>query len=357
MLFPLRVEAADQYQNTTLVASRKGTGLPHGHGLRAIKLLGKGSNNAVYLYKTRDGQSLVVRKPRHKSDTQRIGNATWEFRNTAVAVQLGVAPLLYDAWYNRHATTEQRGGLHIICEHFPFDLHELIVDKPEKAIALQSELSETIVCQLRAMADNGLFCYDLKPSNMVYSEHPLKVRFIDFGRDFCEWRPYAAANEHIERAPVLSYIQKIAEEKATEHRPASILYSDLAFAAMLIMLSSNVAYTIDTSRAASRCGLREGTSVNFMAPAARELRFATCGKDIKLIKQILRQRDIRDTLRHYLGRRNCGTKRTFAYAGFTCQKRATDLLSRRSVTARKKKKASRRDETGSADQGRNAGAV
>ena len=99
VLNPLTLDDASKYQRTTLITPRKGTGLPSGHGLRLVKLLGKGSNNAVYLYKTKKDELVVVRQPRRKSDTQRVGNATWEFRNTAIAVQLEIAPLLYDAWY------------------------------------------------------------------------------------------------------------------------------------------------------------------------------------------------------------------------------------------------------------------
>ena len=53
-----------------------------------------------------------------------------------------------------------------------------------------------------------------------------------------------------------------------------------------------------------------------MAGAAADLRTSTRGKHVRLIKEILRHRDIKDTIRHYMGRRNCGTKRTFYYAGF-----------------------------------------
>tara|TARA_B110001450_G_scaffold244837_1_gene257338 strand:- start:1728 stop:2747 length:1020 start_codon:yes stop_codon:yes gene_type:complete len=317
MLQPLNLDNAAQYQRSTLIAPRKGTGLPHGFGLCQLKLLGKGSNNAVYLYKTRGDQHVVVRQPRRKSDTQRVGNATWEFRNTAIAVQLGVAPLLYDAWYNRHSTTEQRGGLHIVCEHFPQDMHELLIEKPERVKPLMNVLRETIVVQLRTMADNNLFCYDLKPSNMVYRDSPFAVRFIDFGRDFCEWRQYSPENEYMERAPVLSFIQTIADKNSSDPTEAKKLYTDLSFVVMVLILSSNIAFTLDSSRTASRQSFADGTNLNFMANAVREMRQEMRGRDIALLKDILRQRDIRDTLRHYMGRRNCGTKRTFAYAGFT----------------------------------------
>ena len=316
MLLPLNLENASNYQRTRLIEPRKGTGIPHGHGLRQVKLLGKGSNNAVFLYKTRGNQLVVVRQPRRKSDTQRVGNATWEFRNTAIATQIGVAPLLYDAWYNRHATPDQRGGLHVICEYFPKDMHALLMDTPYSVLPIKDELQRIVIAHLRKMADQCLFCYDLKPSNMVLREEPLDVRFIDFGRDFCEWRQYSETNEYLERAPILSFIQTLAEKHSTERYPARLLYSDLIFGVMVLLLSSNIAFTVDQSRTAARCTMATNSVLNFMASAAQELRLNTRGKHVRLLKEILRQRDIRDTLRHYMGRRNCGTKRCFSYAGF-----------------------------------------
>ena len=317
MLAPLNLEDAARYQRSTLITPRRGSGLPHGYGLKMIKLLGKGSNNAVYLYKTKADQQVVVRQPRRKSDTQRVGNATWEFRNTAIAVQLGVAPVLYDAWYNRHSTADQRGGLHIICDYYPKDVHAVLMDTPHVVKTVSKDMSALVVSHLRKMADHYLFSYDLKPSNMVYRDTPVDVRFIDFGRDFCEWRPYSPNNEFLERAPVLSYIQTVAEANATARYTAKMLYADLIYAVMLLILSSNIAYTLDQSRTASRHSFADNAVLNFMGNAVKDLRKQTRGKHIKLIKDILRQRDIRDTLRHYMGRRNCGTKRCFSYAGFT----------------------------------------
>ncbi len=318
MLAPLNLEDSSKYQRTTLIAARRGSGLPSGYGLRMVRLLGKGANNAVYLYRTKNDQLVVVRQPRRKSDTQRVGNATWEFRNTAIAAQLGVAPALFDAWYNRHATSDQRGGLHMISEYYPRDMHSLIMDTPHIIVKHQHTLREQVVHHLRKMAEANLLCYDLKPSNMVVREDPsLDIRFIDFGRDFCEWRPYSDDNEFLERAPVLSYIQTLAEQNANGRYTAKQLYADLTFALMLLMLSSNIAFSIDESRTASRQSFADNTVLNFMGSAAKSLRANTRGLHVRLLKQILRQRDIRDTLRHYIGRRNCGTKRCFHYAGFT----------------------------------------
>ena len=63
--------------------------------------------------------------------------------------------------------------------------------------------------------------------------------------------------------------------------------------------------------------LRVATQSRATAPGLKSLRAQVDVKQVRLIKEILRQRDIRDTLRHYMGRRNCGTKRCFYYAAFT----------------------------------------
>lgn len=316
MLAPLDTKSAEQYQNTTLTASRRGTGLPQGYGLRRVSMLGKGSNNVVFLYKTKTGQQVVLRQPRRKSDTQRIGNATWEFRNTCIAVEIGVAPELYDAWYNRHATADQKGGLHMICAYYPKDVHALIIESPFSSVPILSELRRQCVSHLRKLADANLFCYDLKPSNMVFREQPVDVRFIDFGRDFSEWRPYSLENEYLERAPVLSFLQTLCDKKGTPTYPAEKLYADIMHAAMVVLLSSNLAFSIDNSSTASRASFQNRAFLNFMGVAAADICSQMRNEHISIVKKILRHRDVRDTLRHYMGRRNCGTKRCFAYAGF-----------------------------------------
>jgi len=310
----LNLDDAAKYQRSTLIQPRNGTGLKF--GIKLIKLLGKGSNNAVYLATAKDGTKVVVRQPRRNSDTQRIGNASWEFRNTAIASQLQVCPLIYDAWYVRHATRLQRGGLHIVCDYYSKDVHSLLVETPHDVIPIAKELREQVMNHLRKMADNCLFCYDLKPANMVFNNDPVDVKFIDFGRDFCEWRQYSYKNEYLERAPVLSYIQTLADEFSSSRLSPEELYSDLIFAVMVVMLSANIAFTLDQSRNAIRTSFAERSILNFMAGAAAELRTSMRGSHVSIVKQILRHRDIKDTVRHYMGRRNCGTKRIFYYAGF-----------------------------------------
>ena len=312
----LTFESAANYQRSTLIAPRRGTGLAP--GLRLVRQLGKGSNNTVYLATDSSGKQLVVRDPRRNSDTQRIGNATWEFRNTAIASILGVAPALYDAWYVRHATLKQRSGLHLVCDYYEDDLQTLVYSTPDELLRTGMRVQEQTLQHIRKMADNHMLCYDVKPSNMVLNRDPLDVRFIDYGRDFCEWRPFDENNTHLERAPVASYIQRLVTEAVATDSSVNIerLYCDLMYAVMVIMLSANIAYTIKESRSDLKCSLAQRSQLNFMASAAAELRQMTRGRDVKLIKAILRHTEIRGTMRHYMGRRNSGTKRAFRYANF-----------------------------------------
>ena len=315
MLTPLNYENVSQYQRTNLLTKRSGNGFPH--GVKLIKILGKGSNNTVYLAR-KDNTDIVVRVPRTNSDTQRIGNASWEIRNSVVAAQIGVAPHVFDAWYNRHSTSQQRSGLHMITEYFPIDVHELLMEKPEEIFENYELLRQTTVAHLRKMANASLFCYDLKASNMVARVEPFDVRFVDFGRDFSEWRPYMEKNEHIERAPVLSYLQKLVDNSKTLESNAKKeqIYKDVMFVVMLILLSSNLEFIIQQSTSAIRTCSQRRHFMNFLFDGCKELRQSLHPEIIPLVKDILRHRDIRDTIRHYTGRRNCGTKRTFNYSGF-----------------------------------------
>lgn len=314
MLVPIPSDQAATYQRTGLVAKRDGSGLPR--GLKIVKLLGKGSNNAVYLARTSCQREVVVREPRSNSDTQRIGNASWEFRNAMVAAEVGAGPVIYDAWYTRHRTDAQKAGLHVVCEYFPYEVHDLLMDEPAIIFEHWRELQRQTLRHLRRMADATLFCYDLKPSNMVASLAPLTVKFVDFGRDFTEWRPYSDAGEFIERAPVCSALQRLVDAHTPDPDARRRLYRDVMYYAMIVLLSSNISFTVQQSAHAVRASFEKQRSLNFMAEVATEARKHVNPECLPLIKEVLRHRDVRDTLRHYMGRRNCGTKRAFTYACF-----------------------------------------
>jgi hypothetical protein len=98
---------------------------------------------------------------------------------------------------------------------------------------------------------------------------------------------------------------------------AETLYKELIYATMVIILSSNIAYTLSQSNRASRCSASDKAILNFMAGAASDLREYTRTSHVELIMKILRHNEVRETLRHYMGRRNSGTKRVFSFASFT----------------------------------------
>lgn len=308
----LDLEDPSLYQRTSLIRKRTGSGLPR--GLRLVKRLAKGANNSVFLYETQDREKVIVRQPRSKSDTKVLGNATWEFRNTAIAVKAGAAPALYDAWYNRHRTEKQPAGLHFVCEHFDMDVHKLLYDHSSFAISNVSDLRRQTCLHLRNMAKEGLFNYDLKPSNMVCRMEPsLEVRFIDFGRDFSEWRPYDLNNDYLERAPILSKLQTAVDCDGS-YDPRK-MYEDLCYALMVIVLSANISFNLGNTSQLESTSQRD--MLNFLVPVASDLRRQIQGRHVTILKSILREERVRDTLRHYIGKKNCGTKRTFDYSGFS----------------------------------------
>ena len=203
-----------------------------------------------------------------------MGNASWEFRNTILASSLGVAPKLFDAWYNRHSASKQRSGLRMVMGIFSCDMHTLLLDSPMKVIPMVDALCRQAVAHMRAMANNDMLCYDLKPSNLVFAmdgEVP-QLRFIDFGRDFCEWKPFVASGKAIARAPVLTFIEKLAIEHADDRITARTLYRELIFATMVIILSSNISFTLSQSERAARCSYADRGMLNFMSKAAADTR-------------------------------------------------------------------------------------
>ena len=74
------------YQRTKLSEPRNGTGIPN--EITVQEELGRGSNNRVFKGVHKSGENVVIRCPRRKSDTERAGNASWEFRHTLIASKL-----------------------------------------------------------------------------------------------------------------------------------------------------------------------------------------------------------------------------------------------------------------------------
>lgn len=300
------------YQRTKLLEKRSGTGLSSSFEL--LEEIGRGSNNRVFkaLHKE-SNQVVVVRYPRRKSDTERAGYASWEFRHTLMASNLGIAPEMYDAWYVRHATTKQKSGLHMVTEYLPHDGQEIYSTfLMENVLENKAEMEENIINNIKKMADIGMLCYDLKPGNMVVDFEDFNVKFIDFGREFCEYSTWDMNSE--ERTPVTSYIKKICVTNTKTDNEAKQMYHYLLFLTMIVLLSSNTAYYISSVKEKSNIDKQLRETLNVIAPYTKQLLDGTKGKIIRFLKKILRQEDIRATCRHYMSRRNSGTKRIINWA-------------------------------------------
>ncbi len=301
------------YQRTKLVESRSGNGIPQ--EIEIEEEIGKGSNNRVYKAVHKSGKKVVIRCPRRKSDTERAGYATWEFRHTLTASNLGVAPTLYDAWYVRHAKPKQKAGLHLISEYLPHDGQEVYHDYIEELLSNKATIEEQIYNHLVALANSDMFCYDLKPGNIVIDFDDPKVRFIDFGREFCEHNPWES--ECIDRAPVTSYIKRLVLCEEKNDTKACKLYRHLLFLTMLVLLSSNTSYYLYTIREKINADKKLREDLNYISYTVRNVLQNTRGKYIKLLRKILRQEDIKSICRHYMSRRNGGTRRILQWSDGT----------------------------------------
>ena len=318
MIKPLLIDV-EKYISDDFVKTRKGTGLPNGYGLRKIKLLGKGSNNQVFLFKSKYDQFLVVRTPLRKADTQHLENAALEFRYSLIASDLNIGPKIFDAWFVRHATSDQKNGLHMITEYFEEDMHSFVLDNPILATQHIESIREMLTNNFRVLADNCIFCYDLKLCNLVIRREPLEIKIIDFGTDFTEKREFCPYRENV-NAPVLSLVQQIVDESNASESTKQNLYKDLIYVLMMILMSSNITYTLQKStRIVKHIFTSESTIINFLYPVLQNIRSTMRGVHIRMIKKLLRHKEIRSNLRHYFGRRNCGTKRVFRLAGFCKQ--------------------------------------
>ena len=170
------------YAKAMLTRVRQGNGYPD--SLTIIKEIGSGSNNRVYRAINEEGDMVAIRVPRRKSDTEKANFALWEFKHTLIASRLGVAPVLYDAWYSRHAKKNQKAGLYFIQEHYPCDMLTAFSEYYETIIEKKEMIADKIAKIIKTLADSELLCYDLKPGNIVVNfESDIDLKFIDFGKE------------------------------------------------------------------------------------------------------------------------------------------------------------------------------
>ena len=295
--------------------------------------LGKGSNNKVFAVRM-DGEKLILRAPRRRSDTQQTGSALWEFRQTLRAAQLDVSPNIKDAFYAKHASKNWTSGLYLVMERYDCNLEEAINDSHSKrqilvedSAKIAKEIGRQVVQCLEKLADELIFVYDLKPSNIVVrlgkNVSDVQARVVDFGRDFCEWD--TRKNDPSAHIPIITGLRQLIanREKSRMEKGGDVekILKHILFAVMLVQLAATSTHNLYEDRDRHRLGEEERREVNVFASYARDLLEGMQGGNIALVRWVLRNDDVRGVMRHYHGRRSSGTGRTLSLArgveGFT----------------------------------------
>ena len=278
--------------------------------------LGKGSNNRVFSC-AYQGKRLVLRVPRRRSDTQKRGSALWELWHTERAAALEVAPMLHDAWIARHAHGQLPSGLYLITEAYSHDLDDLLChprcaplrDDPDSALWMHKDtVADQVVAALDRLAQDHLFVYDLKPSNVVlrFRDARVDARIIDFGRDFCEWGKAPTVLSDDVQTPVLDVLRRHVDDDA--------LVAHVLGVCMLVQLSAITTRSLYQDRARHRMPRERRAALQVFAPRVRRLLDTLQGRTLGLVRRVLRMDSVRDVFRHYLGRRDAGTRRILRFA-------------------------------------------
>ena len=278
------------------------------------RVLGRGSNNKVFRATWKE-QECVLRAPRRRSDTQQRGSAVWEFRHTLKASQLGVGPAVYDAWVARHASGDWPAGLYVITERLPHDLDAVLGNAELRAALPAKAVGEALVRCLNALADADIFVYDLKPSNVMVrprEDGGVDARIIDFGRDFCEWS--GCEQEPDSKAPVTTLVRKLLQARGEPEGTIRSLTRHVLFAAMLVQLAATTTRQLYEDRGEHRMDAAARAEANPLADSAVAMLDSMQGRNLALLREVLRTDEVRGVLQHYHGRRCAGTRRTLRYA-------------------------------------------
>ena len=163
-------------------------------------------------------------------------------------------------------------------------------------------------CNWIAWRRTGCLC-TIWPSNVVLrcDGEGVDVRIIDYGRDFCEMNELSCGHEVDVNTPVLNMVNKLTlgDKQLMQH---------IIFAAMLLQLASTTTRHIYEHRFDNRMSRDLRTQINPTVPLASRLSKACKGRNIRILKEVLRSDQVRSVLQHYHGRRNGGTRRTLQFA-------------------------------------------
>jgi len=315
---PLSLPDPRGFLRTRFVARRCGTGL----ALHVVvgDRLRSGSNNEVHEAAFRGAAPpLAVRRPLSDSDTRKASHATEEARMLLLAARVDAAPRVYDLWYCAKTTPAQRRGLHVVMERFPHDLHSIVFDHDEWMRTHRAAVAAQVEAAARALARAHLFVYDVKTANVVVRKEPLCVRFIDFGKDFCELLPWgavsggAAPSADAKRAPVLC---ALADAARRLNLAGAARYEACIGDAMLVLLGANLHQELLDNRRHRQLGRAAREERHFLSGTLARARRDAPPAHVRAVKVVLRHAEVRDCTEHYVGGRGASVRRLFARAGY-----------------------------------------
>ena len=279
------------FDEDQICSARHGSGVPK-HFVLGL-CIGKGANNEVVAARcTHSGVSCVLRRPLKHTDSRNKDDAMREARYTIAASSIGVAPLLLDMWFVRKSTPTQRRGLYMISERYECDMVAVLENNIEFVLGNIGEFRKQLDAHIRTLSSNGIFSYDIKPSNTVFAMKPLQLRLIDLGAD-C-----TLSLDDPEPAKLAQCIRGRSEELFAEgDREAATRFA--MYTAMLVIYSAHLyefVRTLDAGLSSAqlwRC--------NVLAPVLADIQAGMCPRRRSLVWCILEHKDVRQTFEHYFG--------------------------------------------------------
>lgn len=140
------------------------------------------------------------------------------------------------------------------------------------------------------------------------TELAVDAKIIDFGCDFCEYRPFDRPPDR-RQLPVLDAVHRMCSTQ--------LEYTTVLRLTMLILLASNIANELETRKVHLKMSRADRNRINPFHNRMPHEKAACTPRTIGLVKKMLRLPDLKAHLTHYNGRRNNGVKRTFRLANFT----------------------------------------
>lgn len=272
-------------------------------------ILAKGANNCVYKI-VHKHQVCALRVPRRGSDTQQRTSACQELRNTVEAAKLGVSPHVHDIWILPHRVKSDPSGLYMITDFIKHDLDSCLRKKTDFMLTHASTVGTNVAKQLEILANNGLFVFDLKPSNVLVTDNDCHVKIIDFGSDFCEKldhdRPYTC--------PTIQTILAMVCNSGVSEEEVDKVCKHILFAVMLIQISAITTTFLYSDRHKEKTTSALRKKVHPFAPLVHSFLKSMRVCHLNILRKALRLEPIKGVLQHYNSRKYAGTGWTLRLA-------------------------------------------